>query len=636
MARFALEPARLERDRNGTPVSVRFGDVYHSADGGPGQSRHVFLGGNDLPERWSGRERFVILETGFGTGLNFLATLAAWRDDDRRPQRLHYLAVEKHPFSHEDLQQLHAGWPEYDGIAGRLRRDWPQPLPGFHRLEFESGRVVLTLMFGEVEAVLARLAGRFDACFLDGFDPKKNPAMWSPALMRQLAGLAAPGATLATWCVAAPVREALQAAGFATEKCPGFGRKREMLVGRAPGTSILSTASPERHAIVLGAGLAGCAMSERLATRGWRVDLIERHDRPAREGSGNLAGIVRPLLSRDDNITSRLNRACYLHALRAWLDLDRRGHPARRGLDGVLQIARDAEHEALQRAMAADWPPAFVTFLECDEASRRLDADTPFGGWWFPDGGWVHPPAAAYAWLAAAGDGVKLLAGRDATSFHRIGELWRVTDAQGECIAEAPVLVLASGTGLLPAFLSAALPLHALRGQVTHIPAGMLPDLPFAACCEGYLTPAVDGLHCVGASYADDGGTELRVEETAANLARLACILPGAERGLDAATFGGRVGFRAATTDRLPIIGALPGDPTGLPTDTSLAAVPRLRGLHGLLGLGSRGLVWAALAAETLIGQIEGEPLPLESDLIAAVDPARFALRAHRRGNVRR
>ena len=632
MHRFCLEPARLDRDAAGTPVSILFDDVYHSSDGGPGQAEHVFLGGNELPARWSGLERFVILETGFGTGLNFLSTWSAWRNDPQRPRRLHYLAVEKHPFGRDDLARLHARWPQFQEISAALQRDWPHLLPGFHRLEFESGRVVLTLMFGEAEALLKRLAAKVDAFYLDGFDPKKNPAMWSPQLMRQLMQLAAPGSSLATWCVAAPVREALRQAGFVTGKRRGYGRKREMLVGRAPGETKPAPRAADRHAVILGAGLAGCALAERLAGRGWRVDLIERHAGPAQEGSGNLAGIVRPLLSRDDNIASRLNRACYLHTLRAWSSLDRRGQPLRRGMTGVLQIARDAEHEAQQRDMAADWPREYVSFLERDQAGEYLGAETLFGGWWFPDGGWAHPPGAAQSWLAAAGERVRLLPKRSAAAVDWTGRSWQVMDAGGVLIAETPTLILASGVGLRTLPQVSALPLRVMRGQVTHIPAGKLPDLAFAACCEGYLTPAVDGLHCLGASYTNDEGSELRSAETHGNLGRLARILPGCDADLDRCELDGRVGFRAITQDRLPIIGALPGDLGKLPSDLRLDHVPRLPGLYGLLGLGSRGLVWAALAAETLACQLEDEPLPMETDLIAAVDPARFALRAHRRG----
>lgn len=628
MDSHGITPAQWVRGADGTPCSLTFDDIYHAADGGPGQARHVFLHGNGLPQRWQERERFVILENGFGSGLNFLATWAAWEEDPKRSTRLHYLAVEKHPFAVADLAGLHAAWPEFASQSRALAAAWPLLTPGFHRLEFAGGRVILTLLLGDAHSVLRRLDARVDAFYLDGFDPKKNPDMWAPELFRRLARLAAPGATLATWCVAGHVREALTEAGFVVEKRPGFARKRHMLAGRHqahPGQTIADRPPLPRRAIVLGAGLAGCAVAERLAARGWQVSVIERHHQPASEASGNLAGIVRPLLSRDDNLASRLNRACFLHARRAWAALP----GARFNLAGVIQIARDAAHEAQMREIAAAWPADYVQYLDREAAATHLGQPTAHAAWLFPTGGWANPPSLARAWLQAGGAGVTFLGGIEVARHDHDGQDWRLLDAAGQVIAAAPVLILAAGAAaptLLP-----DLPVSPVRGQVSHLPAGSLPDFALPACCEGYLTPAVEGFHCLGASYAYDTGTELRVEEHAGNLKRLARILPGCGHDMNPMVIGGKVGFRAATPDRLPLVGALPDASVPLPRDVRLHDLPRRPGLYGLLGLGSRGLVWAALAAETLASRIEGEPLPVENDLADAIDPARFQLRRHRR-----
>src|SRR6201988_2604572 len=142
-----LIPARLEVAADRTPLSEGFGDVYHSAAGGPAQARHVFLAGNRLPQRWAGRERFVILETGFGFGLYFLATWQAWRRDPARSRKLHFVSGEKHPFALQDLRTLHARYPEFEREAAELHSAWPLLLPGAHRLELDAGRIVLTLFF---------------------------------------------------------------------------------------------------------------------------------------------------------------------------------------------------------------------------------------------------------------------------------------------------------------------------------------------------------------------------------------------------------------------------------------------------------------------------------------------------------
>ncbi len=634
----ALTPARLTLAGDGTPISEAYDDIYHSADGGPGQARHVFLHGNELPQRWRELERFVILETGFGSGLNFLTTWAAWRDDPARCERLHYLAVEKHPFRAADLGRLHEPWPELQSLSRELCASWPLLTPGFHRLEFAAGRVVLTLLLGEAETVLRRCEARVDAFYLDGFDPKKNPAMWSSGLFRRLARLASPDATLATWCVAGTVREALLAAGFEVAKRPGFGRKRHMLTGKRAATRVTVRNLPqigERRAVILGAGLAGCAMAERLAARGWTVTLVERHATPAAEASGNLAGIVRPLLTLDDNLASRLNRACFLHTRRVWSGLEARGLAPRRNLDGVLQIARDVAQEKQMREIPATsgYPDDYVQFLDRAAASRLLGSASAYGAWLFPGGGWANPPSLCRAGIAAGGERIALLTGQEAARIERIGPNWQVLDGDGQVIAAAPILILAGGAslrGLVP-----DLPISPARGQVSHIPQGRLPDIQLPACREGYLSPAVDGVHCLGASYAYGDGQctqqPLRESEHAENLARLTGILPGMGADLDPAGLDGRVGFRATTPDRLPLVGALADTQMPLPHDIQLKDLPRREGLYGLLGLGSRGLVWAALAAEILASLIAGDPAPVETDLLRAIDPARFLLRAHRR-----
>lgn len=231
-----LELARLILADDGTPYSPAYGDVYHSAAGGHAQATHVFMGGNGLPERWRGRSRFVILETGFGLGTNFLATWLAWQNDPQRCAELHFISLEKHPFAAADLARAHLAWPEFAELSAKLIRHWPEGdslRVGEHRLELADGCVVLHLVFGDALECLPTLEAAVDAFYLDGFSPVKNPALWSPELCCALHRLAVPGATLATWSVAGAVRRALSDAGFAVEKRPGFAEKRQMLVGRS-------------------------------------------------------------------------------------------------------------------------------------------------------------------------------------------------------------------------------------------------------------------------------------------------------------------------------------------------------------------------------------------------------------------
>jgi tRNA 5-methylaminomethyl-2-thiouridine biosynthesis bifunctional protein len=637
-----LVPAEPAAAGDGTPYSAIFDDVYHASHGALAQARHVFLAGNDLlgeNARWNGADRFVILETGFGIGLNFLVTWQAWRESKAKG-RLHFLSVEKHPFRRDDLAALLATHAELAPLSAELLRQWPPLTPGFHRLHFDHGNVSLTLLLGDAQALLPQLVARADAVYLDGFAPAKNPELWSPALMTAITRVCQAGATLATWSVAGELRRTLEQAGWSLERRAGFAPKREMLVGRRRDTvsptptSESSPRSNERRAIVIGAGLAGTAISERLASRGWRIELFERHNAPAQEASGNPAGILLPHLAKDDALAARLSRACFLYALRRLKELAAvRWSPC-----GVLQIARDAAHEALQRDTVQELklPPDFAAFLERDAATALIGRDVAHGGWWFPNGGWVSPGSVCATLLAAGGVHMHLHFGSEVASLRKYSDGWQALDARGDVLASAPHVILANAHAanrLLPQ----ALPLTPIRGQISCLPQDMAEriDPPFhhVLCRSGYVTPPQAGVVCVGASF-DSGDTDLSIRpaDHAGNMQRLDELLPGAAQGIDAARLGGRVGLRCAAPDRLPLIGNLPDTTAVAGSSPTLDNLPRLTGLHALLGLSARGMVWAPLAAELLASQLNGDPLPVERELARAVDPARFHLRALRRG----
>ncbi|HEV7816616.1 MAG TPA: FAD-dependent 5-carboxymethylaminomethyl-2-thiouridine(34) oxidoreductase MnmC [Janthinobacterium sp.] len=582
------------------------------------------LDGAGLPARWSGRPSFVVLDLAFGDGARFLATRQAWRDDPARPARLHYLAL---------ADGAMAALPA-DARPACLGAAAPTLAPGFQRIFFDGGQVVLDLMIGEAGASLAQLDARVDAFYLD------RAALPIALPAAALARLAAAGATLCAPAPASATLRALAGAGFATPPTSvaavDHGFAGLVFCGRRP-----QPARPmprRRRAIVIGAGLAGAAACERLAARGWEVILIERCGQPAQQASGNLAGIFMPLLAADDNPAARLSRAALLFALRQWEQLGGVGTAFAGARCGVLQLARDPAHARVQRQIAAAglYAPEFARWLEADAASALLGAPAADGGWWFGLGGWVHPAGVCQAMLDACGSRLTRLFSRSALSLRRDGDgdadNWLVLDAAGATIAAAPALILANGSGATAFAQAAGLPLAAVRGQVTHLAAGRLPAPPLVVCREAYMTPPSSGLASVGATYDADGDPGLRLSSQRANLARMAAIL-----GVEApeAPLAGRTGFRCVAPDRLPLVGALPNPAPaarqGRGPVERLRDVPRWPGLYGLLGYASRGLTWAPLAAELLAAQLEGEPAPLESSLAHALDPARYLLKELRR-----
>jgi len=540
------------------------------------------------------RRVLVLLDTDFD-GARFGAACAA-----HGGRRLHYIALAPRPV---DASHLPEQW----------RTQWPLCVPGLHRMVSRDGLVTLDVLIGEPDACLAQLSARVDEVLL----------AWVPAAMAVLARLMVDGGQLHAVHLDEAQRAALQQNGFV------FDESRLRAVFYARRAEHVAVTAPERRAIVIGAGVAGAAACERLAARGWKVTLIERHAQPASEASGNLAGIFMPLMSKDDNIPTRLVRAAYLYSLNRWKELGGIGAAIEGVQSGVLHLARDGAHAQVQRQIAASglYPREFARWLEAPEASAMLGAPAPDGAWWFAQGGWARPSSVCAAMLDACGTLLTRCFSSSALRLERGDQEWLVRDADGALIAAAPNVILAAGTGAVDFEQAAGLPLDAVRGQVTHLAEGSLPSLPFVVCREAYMTPAYQGVVCVGATYAADADSNLRMDSQHDNIAKIADILDVAPFE---APLAGRTGFRCMAPDRLPLAGALP-DP-GVPGRCErLRDVPRWPGLFGLLGYASRGLIWAPLAAELLACQLEGEPLPLERQLAEALDPARFLLRERRR-----
>jgi tRNA 5-methylaminomethyl-2-thiouridine biosynthesis bifunctional protein len=418
----------------------------------PGPARRfTFFCAATICPRWANANVFSIVETGFGLGLNFLATWQAWREDPQRCDRLHFVSIERHPFSAEHRRFARTLGRIRDAVH-ELARCVARARSGMHRLHFDDGCVSLTLAFADIAVALRQLCVSADAFFLDGFSPERNPDMWSAPNMKALARMAKQGATLATWSVARPVRDALAAAGFAVDKRPGFKGKRDMLIGHfAPRwpTHSQRVAPPnhsDKRAIVVGAGLAGAAVTSRLAARGWSIDLVERAHTPAAAASGLRAGVFQPHVSRDDCLLSRLTRAGFLYAQAQWpRSLDpMAAAPWQRC--GVLQLADGADNEArvCDTAALLAYPPDYAQFVTREAASALAGRAVATGGWWFPQAGWVAPGAIVVCQLAATGPRVTLHMEREITALERVGEHWRARSATDAIIAEAPVVVIAN------------------------------------------------------------------------------------------------------------------------------------------------------------------------------------------------
>lgn len=646
---MADQHAQLDWNEQGQPSSRLYDDVYFSRENGLEETRYVFLSNNDLSQRFAALqagEQLVIGETGFGTGMNFLCAWELFDQQASAGARLHFVSVEKHPLTEPDLRRALALWPSLQPYSEQLLDAYRCLNPGFQRLVFGDGQVVLTLLIGDALAMLPQLDARIDAWFLDGFAPSKNPEMWTPELFAQLARLSAPGATLGTFTATGHVRRGLVEAGFAMKRVPGLGKKWEVMCGTFGSTA--STlhkpwfARPgyrpdRRRAMVIGAGLAGCATAVSLARRGWQVTVLERHGAAAQEASGNPQGVLYLKLSAHGTALSRLIVDGFGYTRR----LLERLHKGQDWDDcGVLQLAFDEREAQRQAKLTTAFPTSLLTMLDRQQAEAQAGIALASGGLFYPDAGWVHPPALCAQLLDHPG--ITLHYHGEALALQRVEGKWQALSG-ARTLAEAEVTVLCGAADITRFEQSAHLPLKRIRGQISRLPASSSSAaLSTVVCAEGYVAPVRQGEHTLGASFNfDSDDLTPSNAEHASNLDLLREISGDlAERlqadDLDPATLQGRAAFRCTSPDYLPIIGPLADAEQFAQAYAVLARdarqvppvpCPWQQGLYINSGHGSRGLITAPLSGELIAAWLEGEPLPVPGDVAEGCHPNRFMLR---------
>jgi tRNA 5-methylaminomethyl-2-thiouridine biosynthesis bifunctional protein len=568
----------LDWTSDGQPRSALYGDVYFSSEDGLAEARAVFLEGCGLPDGWAGRRRFVVGELGFGTGLNIAALLDLWRRARPAGATLHVFSIEAHPISAGEAARALARWPELGAVSGPLIAGWPGRARGFHRLELPDG-VILDLAVMEVAEALRGWSGAADAWFLDGFSPALNPAMWTDEVLALVAARSAPGARAATFTVAGAVRRGLAAAGFAVEKKPGFGRKRERLEARLAGEA---TESSARRVAIVGGGIAGAAAARAIRALGAEPLVIEAEALGA-GGSGNPAALVTPRLDAGLGPPARLFAAAFRRAVQLYEQ-----QPQAILARGVLQLAREPRDASRFAKIAASdlFEPGAL-----EAAPAGLDQRAALV---------VEPGAVLPAWA-----GETRIA--EVAGLRRCSDGWALLDATGHEIARAGAVIVAAG--LASRRLVADLPLQAVRGQASWASGARAEP----AAWGGYVLPTRDGVLFGATHDRNDEGRDVRATDHDRNLETLAAAFPELAARLAGRPLQGRAAIRATTPDRLPIAGGADG-------------------VFLLTGFGSRGFSLAPLLAEHVAALALGAPSPLPGDLAALVAPTRFRDRAARRG----
>jgi len=622
-----IQAPAYEIDELGSPRATEFDDIYFHPGNGLEETRHVFLEGNRLPERFAAMrdgERFVIGELGLGTGLNVLAACALFEEQAPDSARLSILSVEGFPMPGAEMNQQLRAFASLDRWRGLL--DAPSLLRagGVHRVRI-GPRVELTLFFGGVHDALAQMRGPVDAWFLDGFAPSRNPDMWSEDVLTRVGELTREAGTVATFTCAGFVRRNLTTAGFEPKKVPGFGGKREMTVAvkKVPGIffAVGGKKSGEKgldsffkKVVVIGAGWAGCAAAEALHRRGHRVTVLEKQ-RVASGASGNRQAVLDPFESVEDTPRTAFYTSAYVYA-RRWL-LQRN---LLRVCGSLRWPAAHKDEAWLRRAVdLANWLDMPASWSEAEQAVSQ------------PSVGWVEPVAVCRAMLA----GIEVVEEAAVCGLESNGGGWLVR--YGEKFIEADAVVIANASAAAELPQCAGWPLQPVRGQLTYPRATeQSAQQTKILCGKGYALPAHNGRHTVGATFSrGDTDPSIRLGDDEQNRTQLQVITPDWAEQMDWQDVQARVSFRCATPDRLPMIGPVP-DPVGWPKHPSqlgdwAAELPVVDGLYVSIGHGSRGLMSTLVGGELLADMMGGAPPALSYDALRAVLPARHLVRKLKR-----
>ena len=616
-----IKHAQLNWSDQSEPYSTMFDDIYFNNNQGHCESQYVFFEGNHLAHRWVNfkQKQFCIVETGFGSGLNFLNSAQQFinfkKNNIEKPlQRLHFISFEKYPLTSNDIQLSLKKLPQFSNLLESLVVQYPMPLLGCHRLFFDGGNIILDLWFGDINEQIDNLSnthnGIADAWYLDGFNPSTNPDMWHLALFKKMVALSNPQATLATFTAAGFVRRALNESGFIMQKRKGYGKKREMLVGYIPEANPIDNhvafstgttrATPNQadDIAIIGGGIAGLCSALALAKRDHKVTVYCAESTLGTGASGNLQGALYPLLNGQHDALGQLFSNAYQFALNFYHEVNQH-HPFSHQFNGLIQLAYDSSStKKLQKIKEAGLPEQLVHWIDTNSTNQLAGLEIDHPALYYPRAGWLSPRQLinSLAQLLAEYDNVTIhcnhhieqisynqhandneqwILKRKPTSISKNAPPENTLDislqtnpeqSQTENVTENTdtfkhqTLVIAAGFDSLNFQQCRAVPLSAARGQVSHIDSTPeLTALKRTLCHEGYLTPEIAAQHCMGATFKrHDSDTAYRETEQNDNHQKLKkCITDKTWVDNIVLNDQAHTAIRCTTRDHFPYVGEL-------------------------------------------------------------------------------
>lgn len=622
--------------QDGQPFSKTFQDIFFNPKAGLQESSHVFIAGNDLPSKWqtmANKADFCVVETGFGSGLNFLNTCLHWQHSVDKPAHLNFISTELFPMAITEMLLVHQQFPEVGYFSERLLKFYGSKRAGIHRYEIADD-MTLTLLLGDVVASLKQLVAKVDAWFLDGFAPSRNPAMWRPELFQQMARLSKPKTTFATFSAAAVVKKGLTNAGFEVEKRPGFGRKRDMLVGHFEGNSSTYQVKQPWHPLpqqthceqtvtILGGGIAGLCLAKSFHRIGFQTTIIDSHSKPFQQASGNGYAMVMPMITAHKSPEALFYLRAFEFAQQVY------GSTNYQPVGISEYISNDSDYKRAKSIEQLRLSEQLVTVKH-----EQIK---------YPNAGFVNAQALAADWQRYVDNWLQ----SDVAEIKRQGSYWHLFNQDGQLLHQCKTLIIASGMASQKLIQAQNLNLTPKLGQTHQIQTQHTISVKEVLLNQGYLIPVNDqsGHYLIGATFdhirEDDWFTAdfSDIDHLSRNLehwqnSHFYAALT------EAKLLSSHTAVRATTPDHLPICGPVMDeqqfrlDYRDLHHGRHWQTYPEaavLDNLYVLTGLGSRGFTSAPLLAELLMSVVAGHPLPLEADLCKIIHPNRFSYRQLKR-----
>jgi tRNA 5-methylaminomethyl-2-thiouridine biosynthesis bifunctional protein len=641
--------------RDNVAYSTLFDDIFFSQASGIKEKRYVFHQHNNLADRFTDlttNEAFIIGESGFGSGLNFLTTLKLWRNTPRaEDSSLHFISFEKYPLTAEDLRQIVSYFPELTDELEELSAQYYLVLPGHHRLTF-TGNVKLTLIIGDIQEQLPLLNHKIDAWFFDGFSPAKNAEMWNQPLLNEIAAHCHANTTFATYSANSQLRRNLEAAGFLVQKGIGFANKRNLLFGKFNRQNLKITtkktpkhyyaipiASPQDKSqtiAIIGAGISGASTAQALANRGYHVVVFEKNPEVASEASGNYQGMLYGSWSAFGGAMMELS--CSAYRFSHYLIKATISDPNDFAACGLIQLGHNEQQiKRNQQLLQANLPAEFITFVnntQIEQLSGCPITPTELSGIYFPHGMWLKPPRLVSELLEHPN--IKLVTDCEIQQIKHDSKHWLLYEKNNSAPHNFTHLILCNAHAAANLIPDLAPFLRKIRGQTTVVE-NTSSQLKTVLCGNGYITPATQGKFTLGATFQfNDELLDIREQDHQENLANFSNILPELIQQITPEQLSGKANFRTSTYDYLPLVGPLADyaqfnqDYAKLTKDKKAWIETPCNYLPNLwlnLAHGAKGLLTAPLCGEIIADYISNSPLACSEIIRVALHPNRVYVR---------